>query len=515
MGSSLVGGLPIGLALLPDLVLGGGALLVLLFAVWSRPTPEHLRRVHALAIAVAVAAIGAGAWLALQELVIAPDAVIAVDGFRWAMTAVVLLATVGALALALDYSGNAALTAPEPPALVLLSAGGMLLLGSARDLTLVFLGIELMSVSVFVLAGLDRRRPGSSEAALKYFLLGAFSTAFMVYGMALIYGATGATQFAAIAEAIRAGDLARDPLLVAGTALLFVGFAFKVAAVPFHMWAPDVYQGAPTPYTAFMAAGVKVAAFAALARIVVEALGPAFQSWYPVVWTLAAITMVAGNVLALVQRNVKRMLAYSSVAHAGYLLVAIATATGQASAAVVFYGLAYTIATLGAFGVLSIVSGGIEQRTTLDDLAGLVRVRPGLAAAMSVFMLSFLGFPVAGGMGFFAKWYVLRAAMEAPGPLVRLAVILVLASVVSAGYYLTIVAAMYMKPRADDAPAAPAVPRLTGALVTAAAVATLVLGLWPNPVVRWARGASLRGAYEITAPAAVRGPATVAGATAP
>lgn len=514
MGSSLIGGLPLGVALLPDLVLGGGALLVLLVAVWSRSSASHRRRVHALAIGVCVAALAAAGWLAVQDLAIAPDAVVAADGFRWAMTSIVLIATIGALVLALDYADNAALTAPEPPALVLLSAGGMLLLGAARDLTLVFLGIEVMSVSVFVLAGLDRRRPGSSEAALKYFLLGAFSTAFMVYGMALIYGATGATQFAAIADAIRENDLARDPLLVAGTALLFVGFAFKVAAVPFHMWAPDVYQGAPTPYTAFMAAGVKIAAFAALARIAVEALGPAFQSWYAVVWSLAAITMIAGNILALAQKNVKRMLAYSSVAHAGYLLVAIATATGQASAAVVFYGVAYTIATLGAFGVLAIVSGGIEQRTTLDDLAGLVRVRPGLAAAMTVFMLSFLGFPIAGGMGFFAKWYVLRAAMEAPGPLVRLAVILVLASVVSAGYYLAVVASMYMKPRAEDAPSLPVVPRLTGALVTVAAVATLALGLWPNPVIRWARGASLTGVNEISAPAA-HGPATVAGTTAP
>ena len=317
-----------------------------------------------------------------------------------------------------------------------------MLLGAARDLTLVFLGIELMSVAVFVLAGLDRRRPGSAEAALKYFLLGAFSTAFMVYGMALLYGATGTTQLGAIAEAIRQRDLAGDPLLVAGTALLFVGFAFKVAAVPFHMWAPDVYQGAPTPYTAFMAAAVKVAAFAALARISTEALGPAFVSWYPVVWSLAAITMIAGNVLALVQTSVKR---------------------------------------------------------TLADLEGLASVRPGLAAAMTVFMLSFLGFPLAGGMGFFAKWYVLRAAMEAPGPLVRLALLLVLASVVSAGYYLGVVRAMYMKPRAADAPAIGGVPRLTGAVVAVAAVLTLALGLWPSPVIRWARGAQLAGAYEIPA----------------
>ncbi|MCU0618467.1 MAG: NADH-quinone oxidoreductase subunit N [Gemmatimonadaceae bacterium] len=506
MGSSLIGGVPLGLALLPDLILGGGALAVLLFAVWPAESARHTRRVHAAAMLVVLAALAACVGLATAGPTIAPAAALAGDTFRWAMTAVVLVATLGALVLARDYNGGAALVAPEPPALVLLSATGMLLLGAARDLTLVFLGIEVMSVAVYVLAGLDRRRPGSAEAALKYFLLGAFSTAFLVYGMALVYGATGATQFGAIAEAIRSRDLAGDPILVAGTALLFVGFAFKVAAVPFHMWAPDVYQGAPTPYTAFMAAGVKIAAFAGLARLASEALGPAFDSWYPVVWMLAAVTMVAGNVLALTQRNVKRMLAYSSVAHAGYLLVAVAAGTGQATAAIVFYGLAYTLATLGAFGVLTIVSGGLEERTTLDDLAGLVHVRPRLAAAMTVFMLSFLGFPLAGGMGFFAKWYVLRAAMEAPGPLVKLAVLLVLASVVSAGYYLGVVATMYMKPRAEGAAPIPATPRLTGALVAVAAVVTLALGVYPVPAIRWAREAALAGPPGREAAAEAAGP---------
>ncbi len=500
MGSSLIGGVPIGLALLPDLILGGGALAVLLYAVWPGESARHTRRVHVAAMGVVLAALAATAWLAIAGPTIAAGAVLAGDAFRWAMAGIVLLATFGALALARDYNGGAALTAPEPPALVLLSASGMLLLGAARDLTLLFLGIEVMSVAVYVLAGLDRRRPGSAEAAMKYFLLGAFSTAFLVYGMALLYGATGSTQLAAIADAIRTRDLAGDPVLVAGAALLFVGFAFKVAAVPFHMWAPDVYQGAPTPYTAFMAAGVKVAAFAALARVVSEALAPAFASWYPVVWLLAALTMVTGNVLALTQRNVKRMLAYSSVAHAGYLLVAIATGTGQATAAIVFYGLAYTLATLGAFGVLTAVSGGIEKHTTLDDLAGLVHVRPGLAAAMTVFMLSFLGFPLAGGMGFFAKWYVLRAAMEAPGPLVKLAVLLVLASVVSAGYYLGVIAAMYMKPRPAEAEPVPATPRLTGALVAAMAVVTIALGVYPVPAIRWATQAALAGAVRVAVP---------------
>jgi NADH-quinone oxidoreductase subunit N len=258
------------------------------------------------------------------------------------------------------------------------------------------------------------------------------------------------------------------------------------------MWTPDVYEGAPTPYTAFMAVGVKTAAFAAFARVLLDGLGPAYASWHYAAWVLAAATMLVGNVLALAQQNVKRMLAYSSIAHAGYLLVALTSHSADGVAAIVFYALAYTLATVGAYAVLCLVSGGIEKRTRLSDLAGLSRTRPMLATAMAVFMLSLMGFPVAGGMGFFAKWYILRAALFSAAPQTRLAVVLVLASLVSAGYYLNVIATMFMKPPTDDDVPAQLVPaRMTGGVIAVAAVLLLCLGVYPTPAVRWAKASTL------------------------
>jgi len=493
MSGMTVSGLDLGTLLLPELIVAIGGVLVLLFGVFVKEGAPATRSAHQLAMLVALAAAGSAAWLANQP---APGGAatgpLAYDGFRWALVAVILLGALATLVMAMEYNEGAALLAPEPPALVLFSATGMLLLVGARDLMLIFLGIELMSLSIYVLTALDRSRPSSAEAALKYFLLGAFSTGFLLYGMALLYGSTGTMNLTVMSDVIVAKDLARDPLLLGGMALLFIGFAFKVAAVPFHMWMPDVYEGAPTPYTAFMAVGVKVAAFGAFARLLLGGLGPAFSSWHSAAWALAAATMVVGNVLALKQQNVKRMLAYSSIAHAGYLLVAITSHTAAGAAAIVFYALAYTLATVGAFAVLSIVSGGIEKQTRLSDLAGLSRTRPALAAAMAVFMLSLLGFPVAGGMGFFAKWYVLGAAISAPAPQMRLAVVLVLASVISAAYYLGVIRAMFMQDvSVADGPARPRVEaRLTGGIVAVAAILLLFLGVYPAPAVRWAKAST-------------------------
>jgi NADH-quinone oxidoreductase subunit N len=276
-----------------------------------------------------------------------------------------------------------------------------------------------------------------------------------------------------------------------GIGFTLVGFAFKVAAAPFHMWTPDVYEGAPTPITAFMAAAVKAGAFAAFARVFLEAFGPAADRWHVVLWWVAAVTMVGGNVVALAQRNVKRMLAYSSIAHAGYLLVALVSNTGRGASAIVFYLFAYTLATVGAFAVIEAVGGSTAGANDIDRWSGLFSVRPRLAVAMAVFMLALLGFPLAGGMGFFAKWYILQSALAAPAPQTRLAVVLVLASVVSAGYYLYLVAVMFMRRRADDAPDLPATPAWTGGVVAACAVVLLVLGLYPTPAVRWAQAAAL------------------------
>ena len=499
--------LDLGSLLLPELIVSIGGMLVLLYGVFASENAASTRRAHLIAIVVTLVAAAAAAMLANQPAPAgALSGPLAYDGFRWASVAVILLGVLGTLVMAMEYNDGAALLAPEPPALVLFAASGMLLLVGARDLMLIFLGIELMSLSIYILTGLDRSRAGSAEAALKYFLLGAFSTGFLLYGMALIYGATGTTNLSVMSATVSQLDIAREPMLIGGLALLFVGFAFKVAAVPFHMWTPDVYEGAPTPYTAFMAAGVKTAAFAAFARLLLDGLGPAYAGWHYAAWILAAVTMLVGNVLALVQQNVKRMLAYSSIAHAGYLLVAITSHSADGLAAIVFYALAYTLATIGAFSVLSVVSGGIEKRTRMADLAGLSRTRPALATAMAVFMLSLMGFPVAGGMGFFAKWYILRAALQSPAPQLKLAIILVLASLISAGYYLSVIATMFMKPVSEDvAPQQVVPPRLTGGVIAVAVLLLLVLGVYPSPAVRWAKASS----FPIAPARPSAGPASV------
>jgi NADH-quinone oxidoreductase subunit N len=483
-------------ALLPDLVVMGGAMVLLLWGVW-RPEGASGRPVGAGAIGVCLAALAAIAWMGLNGVTAGPGA-IAIDNFRWAADVVILVGTILSLALADDYGRRAEPVAVESHALTLLAASGMMLLAAARDLILVFLGIELMSIAVYVLAGINRRSARSAEAALKYFLLGAFSTAFLLYGVALVYGATGATNLAAVGAALQTVPVGPGSMVVIGLALMLVGFAFKVAAAPFHMWTPDVYDGAPTPFTAFMAAAVKAAAFATFARVFMEGFAPLFVRWHTVLWWLAALTMVLGNLIALSQRNFKRMLAYSSIAHAGYLLVALVTNTTNGAAALVFYLFAYTLATVGAFAVMQALTEGAERPQDVRDWAGLFSVRPLLAIAMAVFMLALLGFPLAGGIGFFGKFYLVQAALQAPAPQTRLAILLVVTSVISAGYYLYVIMVMFMRPRPADAPALPDTPAWTRSVIVASAALLLTLGLYPAPIVRWARSSSLQPATAVT-----------------
>jgi NADH-quinone oxidoreductase subunit N len=341
----------------------------------------------------------------------------------------------------------------------------------------------LMSIAIYILVGLNRRRERSAEGAIKYFLLGAFSTAFLLYGIALVYGATGATNFTAIRANIVTYGLEHSGLLLVGIALLLVGFGFKIAAAPFHMWAPDVYEGAPTPITAYMAAAVKAAAFAAFFRLWLEAFPTLLATWHEAVWWLAALTMIVGNIVALAQRNIKRLLAYSSIAHAGYILVALVVGTSLGSSAFMFYIFAYTMATLGSFAVIVALGRSGEDNMAVEEYAGLWSVRPGLAAAMAVFMLALLGFPIFGGIGFFAKWYVLQAALQAPFPQTRLAVILVVTSVISAGYYLYVVMVMFMKPRSSAAYLPERAGGWTRAVVWGSAAIILILGLFPDALV--------------------------------
>jgi NADH-quinone oxidoreductase subunit N len=488
-------GTPLGLtlALGPDLVIAVGAMLLLIWAAWRAESAAHQRAVGFGGIVVALLGLAASIYY-LARGFSATDGPIAVDSFRWMMNAIILVGTIAAIALAIEDNERQELHAPESHVLLLLGSSGMMLLVAARDLMIVFLGVELMSVAVYALAGMNRRSARSAEGALKYFLLGAFSSAFLLYGIALIYGATGTVQLAEIGRRIAEPGLVipSSPLLVAGVALLLVGFAFKVSAVPFHMWAPDVYDGAPTAITAYMAATVKAAAFGAFFRVWLEAFPDTFEAWRPAVALLAIATMVVGNAVGLVQRNVKRLLAYSSIGHAGYLLVALAADTPEASTAIVFYLLIYTLATFGAFAVVSALTRPGEGTVTVDEISGLWHERPWLATAMAVFMLALLGFPVFGGAGFFAKYYVVQAALDAPHPQTALAVVLMLTTVISAGYYLYVVMAMFMRPRPDGAAPPARASGFTGGIIATAAVLILILGVAPDLAVRAARVATPR-----------------------
>jgi NADH-quinone oxidoreductase subunit N len=471
-------------ALLPDLILMVGAMLLLLVAVWRRESASHQRTVGVLSIALSVITLIAVV-LMLMSRSIATDGPIAVDNFRWMADFVILLGTIGALALGIDDNDRSGTTTAETHVLILFASSGMMLLAAARDLMIVFLGIELMSIAVYALAGLNRRSVRGAEGALKYFLLGAFSTAFLLYGIALVYGATGATGLHEIRMRVLEHGLATSPLLLIGIAMLLVGFGFKVSTVPFHMWAPDVYDGSPNPITAYMAATVKAAAFVAFLRVWLEAFPSEFNHWHRAVAGLAIATMIIGNAIGLQQRNFKRMLAYSSIAHAGFILVAIAVGSAQGASAMLFYLLAYTLATFGAFAVIIVMSRD-DAPVSTDDLAGLWTARPWLAVAMTVCMLALMGFPIFGGIGFFAKWYILKAALQAAAPQYALSVVLVLTTIISAGYYLYVIMVMFMRPRAVDAPPIPETPGLTRFVMVASVAAILGLGLLPDYTVRLA-----------------------------
>ena len=471
-------------ALGPDLILMAGAMILLLWSAWKPESDAHQRNVGVASIVLCVTVIVAIAFYVARGDNALPG-IIAVDNFRWTADIVFLLATMGTIALSMDYNSREGMTAAESHVLLLFATSGMMTLAAARDLMIVFLGIEIMSVAVYVLAGLNRRSEKSAEGAIKYFLLGAFSTGFLLYGIALVYGATGTTNLTQIGERVAQVGLSSNALLVVGIALLLIGFGFKVALAPFHMWAPDVYEGAPTPITAYMAAAVKAAAFAGFLRVWLEAFSGVTSSWHGPVWWLAVATMIVGNLVALAQKNIKRMLAYSSIAHAGYITVAVAIATPAASSAFMFYLLAYTLATFGAFAVIVAVERQGGTKLNIEDYAGLWSVRPWMAAAMAVFMLALLGFPIFGGIGFFAKYWIIQSALQAPVPQTKLAVILVLTSVVSAGYYLYVVMVMFMRPRPDNAAPISSPSGWTRSVIAVAAILILVLGILPNSVVRW------------------------------
>ena len=465
------------LALLPEIILTGWGLVLLLVVGWRHRGPRDLRLAGWITLVALASTAGAVFWLwwgTARADGFSP--MMAVDDFRFITDWLFLGAAGLTVLLSFEYLEREQLLVPEYYVLLLFATLGMMVMGGAADLMVIFLGLELMSIAVYVLAGIDRRSPRAAEAALKYFLLGAFASGFLLYGIALVFGVTGTTNLALIGLQISLLDAASHPMLLVGTALLLVGFGFKVAAVPFHMWAPDVYDGAPTPVAGYMATAVKAAAFAALFRVVGEALLAA-GVWRDVVSGMAVATMVGGNVIALAQRTLKRMLAYSSVAHAGYLLVALAAGSPAGASAFVFYLVAYTLMTLGAFAVLAAKGRGGESDVRIDDLAGLAQQRPWLAALLALCMLSLLGFPPTAG--FLAKWYVLVAAVEAGQG--WLAAALVLTSVVSAGYYLPVIMVMYMRSEPGaEAHATVRVGGLARTALAAAAAGLIVFGIRPN-----------------------------------
>ena len=462
------------------------------------------RREHVLQYVTVVGLLGvmAVAIFVTNNTANAFNGMIATDGFttfiKLLLAGVALLATL----VSGDYLRGSTVRHGEYYGLILMSTCGMLILASATDLITIFLGIETMSIALYILAGLRPEKPRSSEAALKYFLLGAFSTGFLLYGIALIYGAVGGvTNLAEISRAIAqfGADKPVPIHLYAGMGLMMVGFLFKVAAVPFHFWSPDVYQGAPTPVTAFMSAGPKAAALVAFLRLFCWALPDMSAVWLPALGVIAALTMIVGNIIALAQRDIKRMLAYSSISHAGYLLLAIIAAArydvrSDAAAALLFYLVAYYLMNIGAFTVAILVSRAQKDGDyQIDDYQGLASRHPWLSLAMALFMISLAGIPPTAG--FFGKLYVFSAAVAAGH--VTLVVIAVLASVVSVYYYLRIVVYMFMKPQVAEVKVriAPAF----GVVVIICVIGILKLGILPGDLIGWAK----RSADDIKEPVPV------------
>jgi NADH-quinone oxidoreductase subunit N len=463
--------------LLPELILvGAGLVLLLVEAIFKRLSHTWLA---AGAFAGIVAAGWASVWLwdwtprAFQRDSAVLGGMVAAD--RFSVVARLVLLAVAAIGIAFGhhYFGRTGEDRGEFYALVLLCTSGMTLIASANNLIVVFLALEILSLSLYVLTGFSFRLT-ATEGAMKYFLLGAFSSAFFLYGIAMAYGATDTTSITGIARSL-SGRVGSEPLALAAAGLLAVGFAFKVAAVPFHTWAPDAYQGAPTPVTAYMSAATKVAAFAALLRVFNVAFAPLQWDWTPFIWVLAAVSMVVGSVIALSQTDIKRMLAYSSVAQAGFILTGVTVAGQRGISASMFYLVAYAAMIVGAFGIVMVVSVRGEERTSISSYAGLARAHPVLAGALTLFLASLAGLPPTAG--FIAKASVFGAAVQAgEWPLVLIAV---LASVIAAFFYLRVIVIMYTQEPPSEAALIERA-RGPGIGIAVAGIATLVLGIFPG-----------------------------------
>jgi len=396
----------------------------------------------------------------------------------------VLIASMTTL-LSIDYLRRENMNHAEYYALLLFATAGMLVMAGSNELMMIFIGLEILSIGTYVMAGFRRTDLRSNESALKYFLLGSFASAFFLYGVALIFGAAGSTNLISIAAAMSRPDI-QPSLVYLSAALLLIALCFKVAVAPFHIWAPDVYEGAPTPITGFMSVGPKAAGFAVLFRIFITAYPMIQDRWTDIMGVLAALTMILGNVIAVVQPNLKRMLAYSSIAHAGYIAVAFAANSQQGGSAALFYTLAYAAMNLGAFAIVTLLARARDEKVKLTDYAGLASKRPGLAALLSLFLLSLAGVP--GTAGFAGKFFIFRSAVESNHT--GLAIIGVLTTVISFYYYLYVIVQMYMREPGEDFSDARVTPALVLALLVAA-TGTVYLGILPGKLLEWTSASAL------------------------
>ena len=474
------------LPLIPFIVIAGWACALLLIDLFI---PKDRKGITAILAAVGLVTAIVLVILNFNETSVAFDGMIVQDGFSSFLQLIFLSVGIVAIAQAYDYVQRRKIVRGEYYILLLFATSGMMLMAQAGDLIVVFLALELLSIPLYILSGFARPEAESEESAMKYFLLGAFASSFVIYGIALVYGATETTNILGILAATQMG-IANSGLLIVGALLILVGLGFKVAAVPFHMWMPDVYHGAPSSVTAFMSVGAKAGGFAALLRIFTAAFPIIGPTWAPIIIGISVLTMFWGNVAAIAQTNIKRMLAYSSIAHAGYILMALPAAAEvglarDAVSASLFYILTYAVSNLGAWGVVLSLEKSEGKGLSIEDYAGLGAKKPGLALAMALFMLSLIGLPPTAG--FIGKFYIFRSVVDAG--LIGLALVGVITSLISAYYYLRVVIVMYMR---EGEPEVRSELWLETTLWVTA-IGTFILGILPGPLLELAGNASLFG----------------------
>jgi NADH-quinone oxidoreductase subunit N len=478
------------LAILPELILLGSAVALLIgTAMVRRPLPATVGACVAALAGVATVVVAIFQWhdLAQHGAHTTVDSAVVLDGFSVVLTAVIGLGLAMSAIVARDWARRDGVIGAEFFILALASATGAMIMAQANDLIIVFLGLEILSIGLYVLVAFDRHRSKSAEASLKYFLLGGFASAIFIYGAALTYGATGSTNLTSIAYFLGNNVLIHNGVLLAGMGLLLVGFAFKVAAVPFHAWSPDVYEGAPTPVTGFMAAVVKVGAFAALMRVLISAMGTQSADWRPLVWVLVVLSTVVGASLALVQHNMKRLLAYSSISQAGFILLGLWSANTRGSEGTVYYLMTYAPVVIATFAIVMLVGGHGDEAHSLDHYRGLGRRQPWLGAVLALLLLSQAGAPFT--TGFFAKLSVIEATVDSHG--VVLAIIAMIAAAIAAFIYLRVVLMLFAPAEADETATVVTVPVGTGSVIGLAAGTAVLFGVWVTPLVALAHHATL------------------------